>query len=98
MRAMSGGQSFRDPRSDVRVLDPAYRDCEERPWVSGRFSERVRREWNPVRTEVIRASPDLGSLADAIHAITGADREDILARLELFADVEEASTASRLRP
>ena len=79
---------------DVRILDPAYRDQEPAPWMRGRFAERIRREWNPVRTATIEAAPDLGSLADAIQKVMGGDREHILDRLELFADVEEIESPS----
>jgi hypothetical protein len=80
--------------AEVRVRDPASRDQEPVAWRRGRFAERVRREWNPVRTATIEAARsgdgyDVAALAAAIQRAIGGDNEAIRARLTEFAAAEE---------
>ena len=76
-------------QADVRVRDPAYRDQDQYFWRQGRFAERVRREWNPVRTAAIDGADSLDELAKSIHAIVGGEIEHILERLRLFQAMEQ---------
>jgi len=82
------------PAAEVRVRDPASRDQDATAWRRGRFAERVRREWNQVRTDAIEATStaddgyDLGALTEAIRARVGGDAAHIRQRLEQFAALE----------
>ncbi|HLF16404.1 MAG TPA: hypothetical protein VI796_03100 [Candidatus Thermoplasmatota archaeon] len=79
---------------DVRIRDPAVRDQDGAAWRRGRFAERVRREWNPLRTAAIEAclrgdGYDLEELADAVQKVVGGEPSHILERLRLFLDMED---------
>lgn len=81
--------------AEVRVRDPASRDQEPMAWRRGRFAERVRREWNPVRTATIEAARsgagyDVSALASAIQRAIGGDLAAIRGRLTEFAAAEAA--------
>lgn len=79
--------------SDVRIEDPAYRDVDDGPWHSGRFAERVRREWNPITAKTIDdAGDDLEKLADAVLERVGGDKEEVLERLKAFRRAERDAT------
>lgn len=79
----------------VRIEDPASRDQDDAPWHSGRFAERVRREWNPITSDAIGAAgDDMDALAAAIQKRAGGDQKEIVARLERFRRVERDPTAS----
>ena len=84
----------REAMGEARVLDPASRDQDAEAWRRGRFAERVRREWNPLRTPAIEACRlgegyDLEILSADIQEGVGGDPERILARLALFWAAEE---------
>lgn len=88
---------------DVRVRDPASRDQDADAWRRGRFAERVRREWNPLRTPAIEACRladgyDLEILAEAVQKVVGGDARRILARLAEFWALEQAGGAEAADP
>ncbi len=79
-------------KREVRILDPAYRDQDQVPWRGGRFAERVRREWNQIRTpDIDGADGDLDALAGIIHAKVGGKLEHIRGRLQVFLQMEGGS-------
>ena len=87
----------------VRVRDPATRDQDPKVWRRGRFAERVRREWNPIPTQVIESARradgyDLEALAAAIHARVGGDVAPIRDRLGEFVAAEAAGAAASPDP
>lgn len=89
MEAESGAAG----KGEVRVRDPASRDQEPLAWRRGRFAERVRREWNPVRTAAIEAARsgsgyDIELLATAVQRAIGGDLETVRRRLSEFAAAE----------
>ena len=75
--------------NDVRIRDPANRDQDQVAWRQGRFGERVRREWNQIRTAAIDSAQSLDELTDAIFAIEGGDKAHIMERLQLFQAMEQ---------
>ena len=75
------------------AADPAARDTEA-PWPAGRFAARVRRTWNQVTSNDIRAAgADMAALARRIEERTGQDAARVLARLEDFKRAERLGTA-----
>ena len=88
---------------EVRVRDPASRDQEPVAWRRGRFAERVRREWNPVRTTALEAARsgdgyDIEVLAAAVQRAIGGDLEAIRRRLTEFAAVESVGAPAGADP
>jgi hypothetical protein len=75
------------------VEDPAYRDVDALAWRAGRFEERIRRAWNPIRTaDIESAGGNIEALIDIIHAKVGGDRDEIEHRVRAF-DAAERSGA-----
>ena len=82
---------------EARLRDPAHRDQDGTVWRRGRFAERVRRQWNAVSSNVLTlyadAPSDLGTLALAIQARVGGDLEEIRARLDEFAALDDVGAS-----
>ncbi len=88
-------------KREVRILDPAYRDQDGTPWRGGRFAERVRREWNQIRTaEIEAADGDMDALAQTIFEKVGGKLDHIQGRLQVFMQMETGTPVrdSLVRP
>src|SRR5687768_15749891 len=90
MRGSDGGVIL---GREARLRDPAHRDQDGTVWRRGRFAERVRRQWNPVEAAAEPSSEaDLDALARTIQARVGGDVEEIRARLDEFAALDDLAS------
>jgi hypothetical protein len=84
---------------EARLRDPAHRDQDGTVWRRGRFPERVRRQWNPVEVAGDPASEaGLDALARTIQARVGGDVEEIRARLDEFAALDDLASPPAIDP